>query len=614
MAGGIAEFIIRAKDEATAVINAVSNSLQKVSASGAGIKSAGINLAIFNQAIQGLQTAQQLASTAIQIFGGNLAAQVETLDKLAAKTGVAIEPLQVLQHIIRDAGGDADGLNMAFVNLNRSIATNDPLLAQLGVTSKDTFGAFIQLAEAFSTSDDTAKKTEIAMRLLGKAGADLVGLMPELVDKFSSTDEQMRRSGELIGDGPDGLATKARKLDEQMDRLSNNWSGFMNRMQSATIPHVNSMVREFNHMWDAINNTNTPEKDAAYQIDRLQETIDATKQDMERMQRESNASGDKGTRDRLRPFIEERQHVIEALEKQIKQLKGISAETEDAEQDLLNQAIAGEARSGGIRPDAIAGVVIDKKVGPTERERRIKELKDTMKITQQAAEALLVSLDKIDADKKKSGIVESLIKNNAVPENVSGGGSGIMIPEPMTTPDLPILDVSDQIKDINDKIPLVRNKLEELTTQWKDTVRTSLEWSNIMDNALTGTHDALEQGFSTVFTNLLSEGQTFGSAMKTIATSVANAWLQELARIAAAKVFMAILNFATGGLFGAGAASGAGSGTLYVPTPASARRSRDEGMQINIYAIDRAGVTAAFEDPRGTIRRGAFINSLNRAY
>lgn len=175
----------------------------------------------------------------------NLSDTVEQLDRMAARTGVGIEPLQVLRQTLEEGGGNAESLTMALSFLNRAIATNDPILKQLGITTKDTFTAFMQLATALANSTDAGKRTEIAYQLLGRGSADLLGNLKSLVDEYGRMDSAMRANGAMIS----GTAAPAlRELDARADSLKENWKGLMNNLAVLATPTANVVVGSLNAM------------------------------------------------------------------------------------------------------------------------------------------------------------------------------------------------------------------------------------------------------------------------------------------------------------------------------------------------------------------------------
>ena len=237
-----AQIIIEAQDQASAVIKNLAGGLSQLG--GAFSQIAGMAGPV-GLAIGAVAT----GLLAVVNTGQGVADQVEQLDLLSKRTGVAVEDLQVLTRQIEQMGGQSESLTQALSFLNRSIATGDPLLAQLGVTSKDTFTAFQQLSVAFSQSDDTAKKTEIGFRLLGRGAGDLVALMPQLAAGFDQSKASMSAAGGVL---TGEVLEAARRLDEKSDQLKAKWADMMTKIKGSTVETALAVVTALNDMWDAM--------------------------------------------------------------------------------------------------------------------------------------------------------------------------------------------------------------------------------------------------------------------------------------------------------------------------------------------------------------------------
>jgi hypothetical protein len=229
------QILLKARDEATAVINRVQGELAALSGPLGRIAVAG---GPFGALVAGAAA----AAGGIVAMGKAIADNVEQLDRLAKLTGVGIERLQVLRQVIEEDGGSAESLTGALTNLNRSIATQDPLLKQLGIVTHDTYSAFTQLVEILNRSADTAKVTEIAFRLMGKGSADLIGNLGALATRVEKSDERMRKYGALI---TEETAPASRELDKQLDELSLAWKGLATSMQTLVVPAATATVKAF---------------------------------------------------------------------------------------------------------------------------------------------------------------------------------------------------------------------------------------------------------------------------------------------------------------------------------------------------------------------------------
>src|SRR3972149_3570350 len=154
----VVEILIRARDEASRVLQRVAGETSALSATAGRLAGPG--------ALGAVVITATATAGAIFVMGRRFADMTEQLERLSARTGVASRDLQILREILREGGGDAEALTLALQFLNRSIATGDPVLKQLGITTQDVGEAFRQLIDILSRSSDKAKVTEVAMRLM----------------------------------------------------------------------------------------------------------------------------------------------------------------------------------------------------------------------------------------------------------------------------------------------------------------------------------------------------------------------------------------------------------------------------------------------------------------
>lgn len=118
----------------------------------------------------------------------------DNINDLSQKIGVSVENLAGYKLAAEQSGTSLEGMGLAAQKLNQSLAKNDPLLKKLGVTATDANGALVQLADVFGSIPDGAQKTAIAMRLMGKSGADMI---PLLNGGSAALDEMLRKGKEL---------------------------------------------------------------------------------------------------------------------------------------------------------------------------------------------------------------------------------------------------------------------------------------------------------------------------------------------------------------------------------------------------------------------------------
>lgn len=115
------------------------------------------------------------------------------LNDLSKKTGIAVETLGGIGFAAGQAGGDLETASAAAGKLNKSLAeaaAGNTQAAEafkvLGVSVKDSMGqtrsadaVLVDLAAKFETFADGPEKSALALRIFGKAGADIIPLLDD---------------------------------------------------------------------------------------------------------------------------------------------------------------------------------------------------------------------------------------------------------------------------------------------------------------------------------------------------------------------------------------------------------------------------------------------------
>lgn len=546
MAKNVEEIALVARDEASQAIARVAGQL--------GIMGDAISrIASFANPVTLTLAGIGASAGGIVLVGKSIADAVEELDRLSARTGVSVENLQVLQQQMEEAGADSGGLATAMTFLNRSIATADPLLAKLGITTRDTFSAFMQLADVFSRSNDTAKKSEIAFQLLGRGSGELIGLFPQIAEGFRTMESAMRASGKLM---TGETLESARRLDAQLDDLSRNWTGALTRIKAATVPWASEIVGAFNDVWDSMSGEKA---DTTAEVDRkiakTQAGIKRLEDDLAKVRPGSKV--DYSALERIASINAELAKQKIAMQ----ELLALRSKLESPEEGARRaRSIRGE---GGL-PDALANVQIGEPDEATKsREERLKELMRVMGVTRAEAVRLAAALDAIEEGKKRADLTKALTLGPEVPKEVEDLNERIE-----ATAD--VLGVSrDRAREL---VEALRQKEKEeakhdlevklgiqyekpagpelppggvktptsIGEEWAQILNEIMSTATILDETLAGVFSSLSSGFDASFREIIAGTATVGSVLKTLWHSIVDAILAELARLAAAAVLKVV--------------------------------------------------------------------------
>ena len=205
---------IVAIDKTTAAFRSVSAGLGNISSSAAALTSKIGAVSAALAAIGSISSVRGVINVA------------DRLDELSARSGIAVETLSSLANTAKFAGVSQEELAGALVRLNKAIAeaasgSKEQVAAfqNLGVSFTDANGkvrpvvdVLGDVADAFSGAETNAVKTQYAMALFGKSGADLIEFLDKGkvgITEFGSTiDERFAGSAALFNDNLDKMGLR----------------------------------------------------------------------------------------------------------------------------------------------------------------------------------------------------------------------------------------------------------------------------------------------------------------------------------------------------------------------------------------------------------------------
>lgn len=164
----------------------------------------------------------------------------DNLNDLSQKIGVSVEKLAGYKLAAESSGTSLEGMAKAAQQLAKNIAQNDPLLARLGVTSKDVDGAMAQLADVFKRLPDGTQKTAIALQLMGKSGAEMIPML----NGGGEALRQMVEDGQRLYPVTAEMAREADKFNDELARMKTGLEGLGVVIGASALPTLNKMLGE----------------------------------------------------------------------------------------------------------------------------------------------------------------------------------------------------------------------------------------------------------------------------------------------------------------------------------------------------------------------------------
>ena len=179
----------------------------------------------------------------------------DNLRDMAQKVGIAEETLNGLGFAASLAGGNLDSVGAAAGKLNKSIAEaaggNEKVgeaFKVLGISVLDASGnlkkadvVMAEVADQFQNFENGPEKSALALRLFGKAGADMIPLLNEGGDAMRGNIDYAKRYSGVTTE----LANASDNFNDTMTKLSIQQQGFANTLTAAVLPTMQVLADEF---------------------------------------------------------------------------------------------------------------------------------------------------------------------------------------------------------------------------------------------------------------------------------------------------------------------------------------------------------------------------------
>lgn len=178
----------------------------------------------------------------------------------ADRLGTTTDELQAMQLAAGEAGVGAEALTTGLRFLNRNIAEANKgggdaaaLFRKMGISLKDSVtkearpagDVLGDLADHLAEIKDPAEKTEIAMKLLGRGGAELIPLLNRGGEAF---DEARKSMQELGGGMSSEFVEQAHEAEAANVRLTFAMTGLKSNIALAVLPSVEKLVEWLTHL------------------------------------------------------------------------------------------------------------------------------------------------------------------------------------------------------------------------------------------------------------------------------------------------------------------------------------------------------------------------------
>lgn len=185
-------------------------------------------------------------------------AQIDAADemgKAASKAGVTTESLSALAYAAELSGSSQEEMTQALGKLSRQMSeaaaggkTAQEAFKSIGISVTDASGkmktsdqVFKEIADRFAAMPDGVAKTNAAIEIFGRAGANLIPTLNEGSEGLKNFADEAQRLG-IIVDGD--AAAAAAEFNDNITRLQKTAAGFGMTIANQVLPQITRLSEE----------------------------------------------------------------------------------------------------------------------------------------------------------------------------------------------------------------------------------------------------------------------------------------------------------------------------------------------------------------------------------
>jgi hypothetical protein len=179
----------------------------------------------------------------------------DQFSKMSQRIGISVESLSGLAHAAKLSDVSLESLSTSLRQLSKNMLDTQAntgeakqAFAALGISVESTKGVLksneqvmLEIADKFEAMEDGAGKTAIAMRLFGRAGADMIPLLNQGSKGLRENADEARRFGIVLSTQ---LAKQAEEFNDNLTRIQQSLKGFGYSIAQDALPWLNRMVEQ----------------------------------------------------------------------------------------------------------------------------------------------------------------------------------------------------------------------------------------------------------------------------------------------------------------------------------------------------------------------------------
>lgn len=208
-----------------------------------------------------MQKAAELAGKALGLIGVGLSVSAFTgfirnaidaadaLDEMSGRVGVGAKELSGLQLAYKQAGMGNEAMASSLAKLSREMSEGNAGLRALGVNTRNADGSLRgttavlkDVADKFTTLEDGAAKTALAVEIFGKSGTEMVPLLNSGSEGIAQMIAMAEKLGLVIEDSP---AAQAGQFNDTLELLGLGVQGVGSRIAAQLLPTLTNLTGSF---------------------------------------------------------------------------------------------------------------------------------------------------------------------------------------------------------------------------------------------------------------------------------------------------------------------------------------------------------------------------------
>ena len=175
--------------------------------------------------------------------------QGDKIDKMAKRTGLATDDVQSLAFALEQSGSSIEAIEPAFKALNRNLldmsrdtATAKDNFADLGIDFESFMklspaDRFREIAKQLKTIPDAGMRSALAVKFLGRSGADVLPLLGDL----ENLESEFKDMGTAMSEEQ---VAAAAKLNDEMNKLNHQFKQVVVEVGGALAPAIMELAKD----------------------------------------------------------------------------------------------------------------------------------------------------------------------------------------------------------------------------------------------------------------------------------------------------------------------------------------------------------------------------------